>query len=177
MLEVHADYSCSIRLLFLNNVWVCFLEVRGFLPARYLSPLPPTVSRSNNQLLRPESAASMASSAASGASGNSNSMESLNEEVHLMERAEQSHEDDDNFYDLPPSYEEALGKEEAQSPHRYCEIDDLVEDPNSTEMGAAYNTPEKAESPIYAVIEDIISSSKEKKEDVPSTENNVWMLL
>ena len=85
----------------------------------------------------------MASSAASGASGNSNSMESLNEEVHLMERAEQSHEND----------------------------------PNSAEMGAAYNTPEKAESPIYAVIEDIIPSSKEKKEDVPSTENNVWMLL
>ncbi len=145
-------------------------EVRGFLPARHLTLIPPTGS--NNQLLRPESAASMASSGASGASGNSNSIESLRE-MNLLDE-EQNHGNDENFYDLPPSYEEALGTQEAQSPHRYCEIDDLVEESNSGEVGATYNSPEKAESPIYAVIEDIIPS-KENKEDLSNStsENNV----
>lgn len=84
---------------------------------------------------------------------------------------EPSSKSGENFYDLPPSYEEALGTDEAQSPHRYCEIDDLVEESNSEEIGATYYSPEeKAESPIYAVIEDIIPPTEIKGE---TTENNV----
>lgn len=118
-------------------------------------------------MLRPESTTSVASSVASFNSCNSSSLEKL----HLDEAP--SSTNGENLYDLPPSYEEALGKEEAQSVHRYCEIDDLVEESDSKEMGATYYSPdEKAESPIYAVIEDIIPS-RERKGELSTTENNV----
>ena len=108
----------------------------------------------------------MGSSVASGTSCNSNSLEKL----HLNE--EPSSKNEENLYDLPPSYEEALGTDEAKSTYRYCEIDDLVEESNSEEMCATYYSPaEKAESPIYAVIEDIIPSTKDVEGEM--TENNV----
>lgn len=146
--------------------------MRGFLPAKHLSPVPQTGS---TQLLRPASAASVASSGASG-SGFSNSLESFRE-LNLLDH-DPSSTNDGNFYDLPPSYEEALGNDAVQSPHRYCEIDDLAEVSDSKEPGATYyspQTPEKAESPIYEVIDDVIPSVK--KEDVlPTSKNNVIMV-
>ncbi len=150
--------------------------MRGFLPAKHLNLFSPPASNhlrpessASSQFLRPESTTSVASSVASLTSCNSSSLEKL----HLDEEEQPSSTNGENLYDLPPSYEEALGNEEDQSPHRYCEIDDLVEESNSKEMNAAYYSPdEKAESPIYAVIEDIIPS-RESKEELSSTENNV----
>lgn len=140
-------------------------EVRGFLPAKHLNLFSPPASTN----LRPESTTSVASSVVSVTSCNSSSLEKL----YFDEEEEPSSTNGENVYDLPPSYEEALGNEEAQSPHRYCEIDDLVDESNSKEMNAAYYSPdEKAESPIYAIIEDIIPS-RESKEKLSSTENNV----
>lgn len=168
MLEVHLfTLLISKSILFKTIVFSTSLEVRGFLPARHLSP---NVFYGSNQLLRPESAASMASSAASGGSGTSNSLESF-KELHLLD-PERSSINEENFYDLPPSYEEALGTEEVQSPHRYCEIDDLlVEGSDPKDAGAKHfspQSPEQAESPIYAEIDDVIS---EKKEELPSKNN------
>lgn len=114
----------------------------------------------------------MASSGASG-SGFSNSLESFRE-LNLLDH-DPSSTNGENFYDLPPSYEEALGSEAVQSPHRYCEIDDLAEVSDSKEPGAIYyspQSPEKAESPIYAVIDDVIPPV-EKNDELPTTKNNV----
>ncbi|KAI9555344.1 hypothetical protein GHT06_017859 [Daphnia sinensis] len=153
-------------------------EVRGFLPAKHLilvsSPTSGQASRlsssHSSQLLRPGSSASVGSNDVSGASCNSNSLESLKETFFLDE--DPSSTNQENIYDLPPSYEEALGTEGAHSPHRYCEIDDLAEECDEKESATCHSS-EKAESPIYAVIEDIIPSM-ESKEDLPTTENNVY---
>lgn len=142
------------------------LEVRGFLPARHLHPL---LQPGSTQLLRPESSASVASSGASGGSGNSVSLESFRDLNLLDQEINIPPTHNENIYDLPPSYEEAV-ESDAQSPHRYCEIDDIVKgSDDSTEM--AYASPEKAESPIYAFIEDVIPPTETKL--APSNENNV----
>jgi hypothetical protein len=174
-IESHSKKSISLII----NTSIPFyvlstLEVRGFLPAKHLNLISPPASTllrpessASSQLLRPESSTSVESSVASGTSCNSSSLEKL----HLDE--EQSIKNGENLYDLPPSYEEALGTDEVQSPHRYCEIDDLVEESNSKEMGATYHSAdEKAESPIYAVIDDIIPP-RETKGELSTTENNV----
>ncbi|XP_057381641.1 dynamin-binding protein-like [Daphnia carinata] len=153
-------------------------EVRGFLPAKHLSLVSsPTsgqasrlASSHSTQLLRPESSASLGSNDVSGASCNSTSLESLKETLVFDEDPTSTNME--NIYDLPPSYEEALGAEGAHSPHRYCEIDDLTEECDEKEEGATCHSSEKAESPIYAVIEDIIPSMESK--DLPTTENNVY---
>lgn len=119
----------------------------------------------------------MASSGASAGSPNSNSVESLKEAQSADEEPSPSNGGDQHYYDLPPSYEEALGSEDAQSPHRYCEIDDLVvnePDAAGAEAVGACGVFDKAESPIYAVIDDILPSKEDsKKEQQVSTENNV----
>lgn len=149
--------------------FILIVEVRGFIPAKHLVPVPQSGS---TQLLRPESSASVVSSSASGASNHSNSMESF-KEMQLLDD-EPTH--NENVYDLPPSYEEALESTEAWSPHRYCEIDSFNDESNSDERktentGATSNSPEKAESPIYAVIEDVIPP--QEKEEKSTNQNNV----
>lgn len=122
-------------------------------------------------MLRPESSASVASSGMSGGSGNSVSLESVRD-LNLLD-CDPSPTSNENLYDLPPSYEEAV-ESEVNSPHRYCEIDDIVKvSDSSAEM--VYNSPEKAESPIYAVIEDVIPPSESKP--TSSNPNNVIYTL
>merc|ERR1712071_201627 len=65
------------------------------------------------------------------------------------------------LYDLPPSYEEAQG---IASPHRYCEIDDILND-----------SCETLESPIYVDIEDLVpTETKPPAETKHQSSNNVY---
>ena len=73
------------------------------------------------------------------------------------------------LYDLPPSYEEAQG---LTSPHRYCEIDDILNSSSDQDKGAVSNNEsfEAAESPIYVEIEDIKTpETKQQISQQPST--------
>lgn len=147
------------------------IEVRGFLPAKNLT-LVPQSSSGTSRLLRPVSAASVSSLGLS-ASGTSNSSESLREIQQCIE-SEEAPNNNENYYDLPPSYEEALSIEGATSPHRYCEIDDVTNKPEPMAAGPAPLSPEKAESPIYADIEEILESKADKvEEESSSLDNNV----
>ena len=149
-----------------------FIEVRGFLPSRYLGQIPLQPSSSS----RPESAVSLASSG--GASGTSTSLDSFKDAQLTVEEPGASFASpsdrkmpvaEEHTYDLPPSYEEAQQtSQQIQSPHRYYEIPDDNHENNS----AGREGSEKAESPIYADIEDVLPS-KSDEEKPPPVENNV----
>lgn len=80
----------------------------------------------------------------------------------------------ETYYDLPPSYEEALSAERTSSPHRYCEIDDIINEPNPVAGGPVPLSPDKAESPIYADIEEILASKADVAlQEDPSPGNDV----
>jgi len=153
--------------------------VRGFLPSRHLGQIPLQPS-SSSHLLRPESAVSLASSG--GASGTSTSLDSFKDAQLTVEEPGASFANssdrkmptpEDHTYDLPPTYEEAQQtSQQIQSPHRYYEIPDDNHENNSSRREGS----EKAESPIYADIEDVLPS-KSDEEKPPPVENNVDSIM
>jgi len=76
------------------------------------------------------------------------------------------------LYDLPPSYEEAQG---LTSPHRYCEIDDILNSSSDADKGGASHDEsfETVESPIYVEIEDLqISETKQHTQQTTQQSSN-----
>ena len=156
-----------------------FIEVRGFLPARHLSTVSNNTGTSN-RLLRPESAASVSSSGAS-VSAHSNSVDSFRDANLIDEEpAAAAAALPENPYDLPPSYEEA---QSFPTPHRYYEIESPPESKQNNNDSIAsddlprYSLPDKAESPIYADIDELLEKPKKPPPPTPTTSFNVSFFL
>jgi len=167
-----------------NRWFVDAGEVRGFLPAKHLCPLRQSTTAAaasaasaaaaaSGRYLQPESVCGSIGSRSSAASAtsiaSSSSCESLKDAA--ANTSVGSHHS--ALYDLPPSYEEAQG---IASPHRYCEIDDILNDSCDLDKDLSNNDSfETLESPIYVDIEDLVpTETKPPAETKHQSSNNVY---
>lgn len=168
-------------------------EIRGFLPAKYLNPLrqfpaaaavlptapmpPTTASDIARHALQPDvnSGIRRPASASVPEASIRNSLPSF-KEAQMMTADESANSNNPSaLYDLPPSYEEAQG---LTSPHRYCEIDDILDSSGDADREGASNNEsfETVESPIYVEIEDLATpETKQHTQPTPQqSSNNVY---